>query len=281
MGIRPSYFTLKAGPHILNHFVSLVRALGKYPWDLMKKDTPLSSNVTDKLCNELGIAKWTAVFGLWGTELEVTALQSYIKQTLPNVGTLNIWDKKELINESNLSCKNKNDLLNLFKQMSGNVTGLGLARPYWRNKKDVPKNPAEVDLDKDRCGFLSINPCCPFTGEDALTIFRLSTEMILQHGFEPNITAYSTRPRILQFHITLCFDRDNHIEDQRALECQAQLTKILQEKGYYSFRLNIASMDQFNAANTHYLALLKSIKKSVDLNNILSPGRYDGQIEQT
>jgi len=270
---------LKAGPHIQNHFVSLIRLLGKYPSNLMQNKAELSETIIEKLCKEYEIPKWTVNFGLWGTHLEVAAQQVHLQETLPGIGKLKIWDEKELANDPDISLKKKKDLLNLYKQMSGNITGLGLTRPYWKNNKKCPENPAEVDLDKDRCGFISINPCCPFIGEDALLVSNLASKIILKYGFEPNITAYSTRARILQFHITLCFDRSNPDEDQRALECQKELTCELQRRGFYSCRLNITSMSQLRHADPVYLQLLKSIKNTLDVNNILSPGRYDGTIE--
>lgn len=268
---------LKAGPQIFNRYISLIRLLEKYPRQQMNDQTPLHQTLTDELCKEFNIKHWTVIFGLWGTPLEVTALQSEVLKTLPKTAKIQLWDYEELMRDPQLSDSRRQDWLNLFKQMAGNVTGLGLARAYWRNQRKKPEDPANIDLDKDRCGFLSINPCCPLTGEDFLSIAKLSTEIILSYGFEPNISAYATRPRLLQFHITLCFDRDNPEEDARALHCQSALMQILQEKGYYAGRLTIATMNQMDAADSAYLQVLSAIKYSLDANNILSPGRYEGR----
>lgn len=265
---------LKAGPHISNHFVSLIRMLGKCPDNMASQKGFDNDDIIDALCSKLSISKWSAVFGIWGTKHEVNALQCHIQQSLGKLGKIIIGNQAELLQNSNLSEHRLKDISNFFLQMSGNITGFGLARAYWKKQKQVSKNPSEINLDLDRCGYLSINPSVPFVGLDALEAANLSTEIIIKYGFEPNITAYSTRPRILQFHITLCFDRDNPVEDERALACQAELVARLEEKGLYSFRLNIASMDQMNKADASYLKLLKALKLTFDPNNILALGRY-------
>lgn len=265
---------LKAGPHISNHFVSLIRMLGKCPDNMTNQTGFNNDDIVNTLCSRLGIFKWSAVFGIWGSINEVTASQCYIQESLSNLGKIVIGDQDELLQNSNLSEHRQKDISNFFLQMSGNITGFGLSRAYWKKQKQVPNNPSDINLDLDRCGYLSINPSVPFVGLDALEAAKLSTEIIIKYGFEPNITAYSTRPRILQFHITLCFDRDNPLEDELALACQAELVARLEEKGLYSFRLNIASMDQMNKADISYLKLLKALKQTFDPNNILAPGRY-------
>ena len=48
---------IKAGPHILNHYVSLVRLLGKYPLDLMNNKTPLNAEIADNLCKKFNLCQ--------------------------------------------------------------------------------------------------------------------------------------------------------------------------------------------------------------------------------
>ena len=98
------------------------------------------------------------MFGLWGSHLEVSALQTQMLNSVPNISTLQFWDYQELQNDNTLTTMQKNDLLNLFKQMTGNITGLGLARPYWKNSRTKPKNIKDIDLDKDRSDFLALTP---------------------------------------------------------------------------------------------------------------------------
>jgi hypothetical protein len=47
------------------------------------------------------------------------------------------------------------------------------------------------------------------------------------------------------------------------------------ENGYYLYRLGLHSMEALDARDT-WASLLNSMKKVLDPNRILAPGRYDG-----
>jgi 4-cresol dehydrogenase (hydroxylating) flavoprotein subunit len=47
------------------------------------------------------------------------------------------------------------------------------------------------------------------------------------------------------------------------------------DNGYISHRLGIQSMDQMPKPKDDYGSFIKTLKESLDPNNILAPGRYE------
>jgi 4-cresol dehydrogenase (hydroxylating) flavoprotein subunit len=58
------------------------------------------------------------------------------------------------------------------------------------------------------------------------------------------------------------------------MACYHELRDLLENEGYYSYRLGISGMPM-RGVDPSYSDLLKSIKSVMDVNNILSPGRYE------
>jgi 4-cresol dehydrogenase (hydroxylating) len=73
--------------------------------------------------------------------------------------------------------------------------------------------------------------------------------------------------------ISITYDREMPGEDQRAMDCYAELQKQLSGKGYTPYRLGIQSMGEMNAQGT-YARFLEGIKRAADPAGILAPGRY-------
>jgi 4-cresol dehydrogenase (hydroxylating) len=66
-------------------------------------------------------------------------------------------------------------------------------------------------------------------------------------------------------------------EDTDAEACYADLSARLKDSGYYPYRDTTLGMQMKEQAGLtgDYQQLLSDIKKAVDPNNIISPGRYN------
>ena len=64
-------------------------------------------------------------------------------------------------------------------------------------------------------------------------------------------------------------------EDQRAMECHNNMFQILTQEGYIPYRLGIQSMNSLPSPVDDYGKLIRALKRGLDPNNILAPGRYD------
>jgi 4-cresol dehydrogenase (hydroxylating) len=74
--------------------------------------------------------------------------------------------------------------------------------------------------------------------------------------------------------ISITYDRDIPGEDEKAMQCHDELLKKLTDKGYIPYRLGVQSMNKLPAPEESSKIFLTTIKKALDPNNILAPGRY-------
>src|SRR5687767_5898201 len=100
------------------------------------------------------------------------------------------------------------------------------------------------------------------------------------HNFEPNIGINCLSNRSIYLTAAIIYDRNVYGEDESALNCYIQITKILFEKGIYPARLNVQSMDILPRPDDSYNNLISKLKHALDEKGILAPGRYDFEGDQ-
>jgi 4-cresol dehydrogenase (hydroxylating) len=158
----------------------------------------------------------------------------------------------------------------VFGLMKGVPTNATLASAYWR-KKTPP--PAEADPGRDRCGLIWCAPVAPADGESVKELTAIAESTLLDRGFEPMISLTMITERAMACVISIAYDRDVAGEDDKAMQCYHELQRRLTERGYYAYRLGIQSMDMLNGDPARS-TFLRTLKRSLDPNNVLAPGRY-------
>jgi 4-cresol dehydrogenase (hydroxylating) len=81
--------------------------------------------------------------------------------------------------------------------------------------------------------------------------------------------------RLLTVVPLLLYDRDVPGADAAAMACHDDLVARVHEKGLSLSRLGIHSMDALPPPGDDHGALLARLKRALDPNDILAPGRYD------
>jgi 4-cresol dehydrogenase (hydroxylating) len=161
----------------------------------------------------------------------------------------------------------------VYNLMKGVPTGATLASSYWRKRGPVPAVP---DPDRDGCGLLWCSPVVPMTGVHALTVTELASQVLLGHGFEPQISVSLANERSMLCVITISYDRARSGEDERALRCYRELMEQLLARGYPPYRLNVASMEYLAGGHDDgYPDILRVLKQAFDPLAVLAPGRYE------
>lgn len=238
--------------HFWNSYKILARE-GTYPWKIMKGKTPLS------LQEFKGAEPWFGTGQLYAVNKEQASVQ------------------KKLIEEA---FAEKVDQLIFFDEQKDDDQSLELGVPsnlnvkstYWRKKK---KMPFDLDPDRDGCGVIWLCPLLPFDGQEIINAIAIAQSTIKSYQFEPNIAINCISARSIRMFIAIMYDRENPGEDERGMECHDQLLQQLIEQGYIPYRLGIQSMNSLPSAQDDYGKLISTLKKSLDPNNILAPGRYD------
>jgi 4-cresol dehydrogenase (hydroxylating) len=273
--------TIRSASHIANDY-KVLSALQQYPWQETDGQTPLQGPLMDRFRRELKIGAWNGSGALYGTKAQVKEARRLLKRALKGkANALEFLDDRKLEFASRfakvyerISGWNLTRMLAVLKPVYGLMKGIPTDHPlfstYWR-KRIAP--PEAMDPDRDGCGLIWCSPMAPADGLHAQQITSLASQLVLRHGFEPAISLTAITERTLACIISLTYDRAVPGEDQRAMACYHDLLETLAANGYHSYRLSIGSMSTMKQPGA-YTDLIETIKKTVDPNGILAPGRY-------
>jgi 4-cresol dehydrogenase (hydroxylating) flavoprotein subunit len=273
--------TLRSVMHIGNDY-KVLTGTGQYPWAEMNGRTPLDRIAMEGLRTRLNIGAWNGAGGLYGTRGQVREARAQVRKALRGkVDRLQFVDDRllgimrrfarpfRLVSGWDIS-RTLQVLAPVYGLMKGVPTESPMASAYWRKKTAVPR---DMDPDRDGCGLLWCSPVLPNTGAHALEVTGLATGILLEHGFEPQMSLSLATERSAICVITISYDRDEPGEDARALECYRVLAETLVSHGYPPYRLTVGSMG-YATPDDDYGALLRRLKAALDPGGILSPGRY-------
>jgi 4-cresol dehydrogenase (hydroxylating) len=275
--------TLRGVMHIGNDY-KVLSGTERYPWTETGGRIPLDEQTMARLRQEMGISKWSASGGLYGTRGQVREARTLLRRALAGkVDRLQFVGERKLallrrIEAPYRRITGRTDLQRaliflppLLDVLQGTPTDGFLASSYWRKKTTSQT----LNPDVDRCGLLWCSPVAPLCGEDVTAVTDLAREIALRHGFEPLISISLISERMTISTVALTYDREIVGEDARALACYQELMERLTERGYPSYRLNVASMHYGDAGGSEYRNAVRAIKAALDPNGILAPGRYE------
>ena len=272
--------TLRSVMHIGNDY-KVLAATGRFPWTEAKP--PLGDEAMASMRKELGVGGWTGSGGLYGTRAQVHAARRELRRVLAGkVDRLTFMDDRllSIIGRAarplrRLTGINLERLLTVLAPVYGLLKGVPtddtMSSTYWRKPPEVSVSP---DPDRDRCGLLWCSPVVPATGEHIRAVTRHAKEVVLRHGFEPQMSVSLATERSLICVTTISYDRARPGEDERAYACYTELTERLLAEGYPPYRLNVRSM-HYVAGSDAYGRTLKALKAALDPHHILAPGRYE------
>ena len=274
--------TLRSVMHIGNDYKVLTGSR-RYPWDEMGGRTPLDRASMDRIRREMGIGRWNGSGGLYGTRAQVREAKRKLRRALRGK-----VDRLQFVDDRLLGLMQRfarpfrwiagwdiqqtlKVLVPVYNLLKGVPTDETMSSAYWRKKGDWPTT---MDPDRDGCGLLWCSPVVPNTGTHATAVTRLATDLLLQHGFEPQMSISLATERTLICVITISYDREVPGEDERALECYRALGRELMARGYPPYRLGISAMDWLDG-QTPFDRAVRTIKRALDPSGILAPGRYE------
>jgi 4-cresol dehydrogenase (hydroxylating) len=274
--------TLRSVMHIGNDY-KVVAASGRYPWDLAGGRTPLGPTEMATLRARLGIGRWSGSGGLYGTAAQVKDAKRRLRRALEGkVSRLQFVDDRVIgllrrfpraigsMMRMDVA-KTLAVLEPVYSLLKGAPTRATLASAYWRKRMEPPADP---DPDRDRCGLLWCSPVMPNTGAAARDVTDVAARVLLDSGFEPQMSISVASERLLACIITIGYDRDVEGEDARAAGCFERLLQEMLARGYPPYRLPVTAMADVDAADSGFARTVKAIKRALDPDGILAPGRY-------
>lgn len=273
--------TLRSAMHIGNDY-KVLAATSQYPWTEMSGRTPLDRETARRLRRQATVGAWNGSGGLYGTKRQVREAKRLIRRALAGrVDRLQFVDERliaimqrfakpfRLVSGWDVT-RTLSVLTPVYGLLRGVPTEAPLASTYWRKRIQPPST---MDPDRDRCGLLWCSPVVPNSGTHMTEVTDLAIDLLLRHGFEPQISVSLATERSAFCVTTLSYDRDVAGEDARAMAAYRELTETLISRGYPPYRLNVAAME-YGADSSGYGDVISAIKRAVDPNSVLAPGRY-------
>lgn len=129
-------------------------------------------------------------------------------------------------------------------------------------------------MPSDRCGLIWLCPVTSTRGEDMRRVAELTERTTAEHGFVPQVNFRVVSRRGAEAIIGIVYDRDEEGKDARAMACHDDLFDALTTSGYLPYRLGVQSMSRLPPSSDDADAILARIKKVLDPEHIVAPGRY-------
>jgi 4-cresol dehydrogenase (hydroxylating) len=270
--------TLRSTVHIANDY-KVLNGIQQFPW---QEQMPLSRETMKRYQKTLKFGRWSGSGALYGSKGQVAEAAKRLRRALDGkVSKLQFLDDRRLALAARFArpyrwltgwdLSRTLDLVRpVYGLMKGVPTDATLASAYWRKKTPPPASP---DPNRDGCGLIWYAPVSPADGASVTTLVQIAEDTLLDRGFEPMISLTMIAERSVACVISIAYDREVPGEDGNAMACYEELSHRLTSRGYYPYRLGIQSMGLLNSDRSRS-EFLTSLKKSLDPNNVLAPGRY-------
>ncbi|MBU2709109.1 FAD-dependent oxidoreductase [Zooshikella marina] len=281
--------TITALPHIGNHY----RMLGifhQFDFDRKSSNSTFTEEELAELLKKYKLSAWMSSFAILGSSSVAKAKAKRIKRqlkgiakvyiisysTLNRINKITNWLAKHVkwlpkINTINSNVEDIYHAMGIFEGIPNNVALKGC---YWRNKQSTPRT--DIDPIENGCGFMWVAPSLPMLGADVEKFMDLTEQEFNKYNFELAVTLTAVTSMLCQAIISVYYDASSVEETQKAKKLVESLRELYSKNKWIPYRRAVDEMplDQYHY-ETGAVWLRKIIKKSVDKNNIISPGRYE------
>ena len=278
--IRQTYGSLVGGINLMNRRRVLSMMDIHESWN---RSGPMPEMDLRKIAGNKRITAWVVMGALYGPEKILSAVQSELKSIFKPVAKRVVFLNRDKLVRANQALSlvpipalklMVGKAMQAFDILSGIPSQMALQLAYLKNEKS-PIPGTQLNPDQDNCGLLWFAPLVPKDAALARDFYIEVQRVCLKHDIDPFITLTSISERCFDSTIPILFDLNNKEQTQQAYKCYDTLMQMCTQFGIFPYRLSIHHIPQyFNNAEIPAIALYQKIKKAVDPDNILSPGRY-------
>jgi FAD/FMN-containing dehydrogenase len=256
-----------------------------YPRDRVIADCLISAELLAELSRSNQVLPWTGFGTLYGSSGVVKAAQREIRALLTPLASRLLFISPEGARKLAGAGKmlpsflrekvgRKLEMLERSLQLvSGRPNETALPLCYWINGKEPPVG-VPMDPARDGCGVMWYSPLVPMQPERVATYVEMVTAIMREYRLEPLMTLTSLSDRCFDSTVPLLFNLDSETSRKNAEKCYRALLQAGHERGFLPYRVGIQSMAWLSDNAATYWQLVRRIKKLIDPNAIIAPGRY-------
>jgi 4-cresol dehydrogenase (hydroxylating) len=278
--------TLQTPVHLFND-LRLLAGLDRYPWSEADGKTPVSAEWVEAARRRHGLSAWHGTGACYGSRAEVRAaihtLRRALRGTPARLLVLSDWKRRLAAGLARVlrGCRLGKTLGFRLERMQvaydllrGRPSTACLSLTHWRLRTDVAPNQSLDPLDRN-AGVIWLAPVLPATAEDVQRFESLTRPIMNRHGFEYQLTYSFATPRALCAVLTVCYDRTNPEETERARACHDRLHAAVMSAGYVPYRAGNLSMDGLAQNSDVFWNVVAALKAALDPEHRMAPGHYE------
>jgi 4-cresol dehydrogenase (hydroxylating) len=286
---------LSSNLHIVND-VLFSAILGQYPRDLLGPgETRMSDEALAALRSRLRLAPMSVTTGLYGTRAGVKEQARILERRLKRFGRISVvghglagrlpglsafWERRKaggvvdrlLGKLSGATPAKLKATMSAFALLQGIPGELVLGFAYF--KAPEPRPEKDLDPARDGAGMIWFPVVLPLTGEHVDRVLAICRPAFHRHGFDYANAFISLSGRCTMSLMPIFYAKADPDETARAQALQRELFELTQAAGYPQYRTGHAFHREMFADAPGYKDMTQAIKRALDPNGILAPGRY-------
>jgi 4-cresol dehydrogenase (hydroxylating) len=256
-----------------------------YPADKVSKGKTVTPELVDEILRENRLSEWTMGGIIYGDRRLVRAARKRIKSRFEEFPgrklyftrrKIDFWQRIAGLIPKSAFVRLKGQLDRLeeaFNVAEGAPSEAAMPLCYWKSGKR-PTDGQMMNPAKDGCGVIWYSPLVPMKENAVRSYVEIVNRVCQEYGIEPLITLTSLAHRCFDSTVPILFNPADGNEIQRARQCYRALYKAGKDLGFLPYRVGVDHMDLVTSLNSSYWRLVADLKKAIDPEGIISPGRY-------
>ncbi len=244
----------------------------------------MPADMVKELAAGRGITAWTGVGGLYGTRRIVAAAKRELAQRMRGLAKVSFVGRKKAALAARVVphlpfgwAERLGPMLRTIQStldiLDGRPSEVALRLAYWRARV-TPQAGVSLDPGRDGCGIIWYAPLVPHSASAARSYVELVKKICGEHGIDPLITLTLQSERCIDSSVPILFNLRDQAHTGRARACHAALLEAGRAIGCVPYRISNHAMDWLEREGSSSVSLGECIKRALDPEDLLQPGRY-------
>lgn len=229
-----------------------------YPYEKILSGEPLSPEEIDAAGRRLKVTNWTMTGAFYGPRSLSGPVRKMIKQELKGLTCRSLFYNTQtrpwfLQLEKLLKFFGFKDLSKAlgtieqgFQILNGRPNNVALRLAYWKHENQELKKKPTLNPTQDGCGLIWYAPLVemnPTKVKEYTEFVRTTAE---KHAQNPLITLTTIDDLCFDSTVPILFNRNNQEDTERSREFHKELLHEGARRGYFPYRLNIETQQEFD-----------------------------------